>query len=171
MENIVDILTSRGLVEDITNPDLNKVVNEPITVYAGFDPTADSLQVGNLVTVMALAHFQRCGHKVIALAGGATGMIGDPSGKSAERVLLDQTQIEVNVAGIKENLSRFLDFDNKEAPALIVNNYDWLQKFSFIDFLRDVGKSFRVGSMLGKESVRARLDSDVGMSFTEFSYQ
>ncbi|MCK5528420.1 MAG: tyrosine--tRNA ligase [Kiritimatiellae bacterium] len=171
MENIITVLTSRGLVEDITNPNLNDVVNEPITVYAGFDPTADSLQVGNLVTVMALAHFQRCGHKVIALAGGATGMIGDPSGKSDERVLLDQEQIEVNVTGIKENLSRFLDFENETAPALIVNNYDWLQKFSFIDFLRDVGKSFRVGSMLGKESVRARLESDAGMSFTEFSYQ
>ena len=171
MENIITVLTSRGLVEDITNPNLNDVVNEPITVYAGFDPTADSLQVGNLVTVMALAHFQRCGHKVIALAGGATGMIGDPSGKSDERVLLDHEQIEVNVTGIKENLSRFLDFENETAPALIVNNYDWLQKFSFIDFLRDVGKSFRVGSMLGKESVRARLESDAGMSFTEFSYQ
>ncbi len=171
MQNIIDILDARGLLEDITNPELKKVVENPIAVYAGFDPTSDSLQVGNLVTIMALAHFQRCGHKVIALVGGATGMIGDPSGKSAERVLLDQEKIEENIKGIKENLSRFLDFENREAPALIVNNYDWLHKFSFIDFLRDIGKSFRIGTMLGKESVRTRLESEAGMSFTEFSYQ
>lgn len=171
MDNVIDILTERGLVADVTNPELHDAVMEPCTVYAGFDPTSDSLQAGNLVTIMALAHFQRCGHKVIALAGGATGMIGDPSGKTAERTLLSVDEVDRNVESIKENLSRFLDFDNTSAPALIVNNADWLDRFTILDFLRDIGKHFRLGTMLGKESVRTRLDSDAGMSFTEFSYQ
>ena len=171
MENVVDVLTARGLVEDVTSPELHNLVAKPVTVYAGFDPTSDSLQAGNLVTIMALAHFQRCGHNVLALAGGATGMIGDPSGKAAERTLLDAAQVELNIKGIRENLGRFLDFESTTATAEIVNNHDWLGKFSLLDFLRDVGKHFRIGSMLGKESVRTRLDSDAGMSFTEFSYQ
>ncbi len=171
MENVVDVLTERGLVEDVTSPELHNLVAKPVTVYAGFDPTSDSLQAGNLVTIMALAHFQRCGHNVLALAGGATGMIGDPSGKAAERTLLDAAQVALNIKGIRENLGRFLDFESTTATAEIVNNHDWLGKFSLLDFLRDVGKHFRIGSMLGKESVRTRLDSDAGMSFTEFSYQ
>ncbi len=171
MENVVDVLTERGLVEDVTSPELHNLVAKPVTVYAGFDPTSDSLQAGNLVTIMALAHFQRCGHNVLALAGGATGMIGDPSGKAAERTLLDADQVALNIKGIRENLGRFLDFESTTATAEIVNNHDWLGKFSLLDFLRDVGKHFRIGSMLGKESVRTRLDSDAGMSFTEFSYQ
>ncbi len=171
MKTVLDILKERGLFEDQTSPDVDKAVESPITIYAGFDPSSDSLQAGNFVTIMAMAHFQRCGHKVVALVGGATGMIGDPSGKSAERSLLTKEEIERNQEGIRENLSRFLDFEHPTAPARIVNNHDWLSQFSFIDFLRDVGKHFRMGTMLGKESVRARLNSETGMSFTEFSYQ
>ena len=171
MENVIKILRERGLLEDVTNPEIEKAVESPITVYAGFDPSSDSLQVGNFVTIMGLSHFQRCGHKVIAVAGGATGMIGDPSGKSSERQLLTPDQVDRNLEGIRENLSRFLDFDHPTAPAKILNNHDWFADFTFIDFLRDVGKYFRMGSMLNKDSVRSRLDSEVGMSFTEFSYQ
>lgn len=171
MRNVVETLKERGLFEDCTNPELVNFVESPTAVYAGFDPTSSSLQVGNFVTIMGLAHFQRCGHKVVALAGGATGMIGDPSGKASERKLLTAEQVEQNLAGVRENLSRFLDFESKTAPAKIVNNNDWMQRFTFVDFLRDVGKHFRMGSMLGKESVRARMDSETGMSFCEFSYQ
>jgi tyrosyl-tRNA synthetase len=171
MMNILDILKERGLLEDVTSPDLQKFVESPVTVYAGFDPSSDSLQAGNFVTIMVLAHFQRCGHKVIGLIGGATGMIGDPSGKSAERNLLTEEQVQHNVVGIRENLSRFLDFNHPTAPAILVNNADWFKDFSFIGFLRDVGKHFRMGTMLGKESVRKRLDSEAGMSYAEFSYQ
>ena len=171
MKTVLDILKERGLFEDRTSPDVDKALESPLTVYAGFDPSSDSLQAGNFVTIMALAHFQRCGHKVVALVGGATGMIGDPSGKSSERSLLSKEEIERNQAGIRENLARFLDFEHPSAPAGIVNNHDWLSQFTFVDFLRDVGKHFRMGTMLGKESVRARLNSEAGMSFTEFSYQ
>ncbi len=171
MENVIRILRDRGLLEDVTSPDIEKVVEKPIAVYAGFDPSSDSLQVGNFVTIMGLMHFQRCGHRVIAVVGGATGMIGDPSGKSAERQLLTAEQVESNLEGIRENLSRFLDFDHPTAPAKIVNNHDWFKDFTFIDFLRDVGKYFRMGSMLSKDSVRSRLEGESGMSFTEFSYQ
>ncbi len=171
MKNIIDILNERGLFEDVSSPDIRKTTDLPITVYAGFDPSAESLQVGNFVTIMGLAHFQRCGHKVIALVGGATGMIGDPSGKTSERTLLGEEELHRNVAGIRENLSRFLDFDHPDAPARIVNNQDWFKDFNFVDFLRDVGKHFRMGSMLNKDSVKTRLNSDAGMSFTEFSYQ
>ncbi len=171
MENVIDVLESRGLLDAVTSEDVKKEVASPITVYAGFDPSSDSLQVGNFVTIMGLSYFQRCGHKVIAVVGGATGMIGDPSGKSAERQLLTEEQVAKNLAGIKENLSRFLDFDHPTAPAKILNNNDWFKDFSFIDFLREVGKHFRMGSMLSKDSVRSRLESESGMSFTEFSYQ
>jgi tyrosyl-tRNA synthetase len=170
MQNVMEILRARGLFEDCTSPDVERVLAEPGVVYAGFDPSSDSLQAGNFVTIMALAHFQRCGHKVIALAGGATGMIGDPSGKSSERTLLTRELVASNAECIRENLSRFLDFDHPTAPAVIVNNNDWLGEFGFLDFLRDVGKHFRMGAMLGRESVRARLASESGMSFTEFSY-
>ena len=171
MKNVVEVLAARGLVEDMTSPELSRLVQSPTTVYAGFDPTSNSLQVGNFVTIMTLAHFQRCGHKVVALAGGATGMIGDPSGKSAERKLLSAEDVEHNLEGVRENLSRFLDFDSKTAPAKIVNNNDWMRRFTYIEFLREVGKHFRMTGMLGKESVRARLESENGMSYAEFSYQ
>lgn len=172
MSNIIDILKERCLFDDVTSPDVAKIVESPITVYAGFDPSADSLQVGNLVTVIVLGHFLRCGHKVVALVGGGTGMIGDPSGKSSERSLLDTATVEANEIGIKENLTRILGRSGADPECLtFVNNRDWLEQFTFIDFLRDVGKHFRMGTMLGKDSVRTRLDSDSGMSFTEFSYQ
>jgi tyrosyl-tRNA synthetase len=171
MDNVIKILRERGLLDDVTSPDVEKAVESPITVYAGFDPSSDSLQVGNFVTIIGLMHFQRCGHRVVAVVGGATGMIGDPSGKTAERQLLTPEQVDRNLAGIRENLSRFLDFEHPTAPAKILNNHDWLKDFTFVDFLRDVGKYFRMGSMLSKDSVRSRLDSEGGMSFTEFSYQ
>ncbi len=171
MKTVLDILRERGLVEAITAPALETVVREPTVVYAGFDPSSNSLQVGNFVTIMTLAHFQRQGHPVLAIVGGATGMIGDPSGKSSERNFLSAGEVEHNLAGIRENLSRFLDFDHPAAPAQILNNNDWLRKFTVVDFLREAGRHFRMGAMLGKESVRARLDSDTGMSYAEFSYQ
>ncbi len=171
MSNAIETLKERGLFDNVTSPDILKLVESPTAVYAGFDPTSSSLQVGNFVTIMGLAHFQRAGHKVIALAGGATGMIGDPSGKSSERNLLSAEDVARNLEGVRENLSRFLDFDSKRAPAKIVNNNDWIEKFSFVEFLRDVGKHFRMGTMLGKESVRARMESESGMSYCEFSYQ
>jgi len=170
--NILDTFKARYLFEDMTNPDLQKALDKPLTVYAGFDPTSDSLQAGNFVTIMALAHLQRAGHKVIALVGGATGLIGDPSGKSKERNLLSAEQVEKNLEGIKENLSRFIDFNPASAnPAIMVNNYDWFKSITFIDLLRDVGRYFRMGVMLSKDSVNKRLESDDGMSFTEFCYQ
>lgn len=169
--NVVEIFRKRGLLEAVTGPGAEKLLTRPAVVYAGFDPTSDSLQAGNLVAVFGLAHFQRCGHRVIAVVGGATGLIGDPSGKTAERSLMTVEQVEKNLPGIRENLSRFLDFDHPTAPAKVVNNNDWLGRFSFVDFLRDIGRHFRMGTMLNKESVRARLDSEAGMSFAEFSYQ
>lgn len=171
MSNVIDILKARGLFDDATTPDIGQKVEKPVTVYAGFDPTSSSLQVGNFVTIMVMAHFQRCGHKVIGLVGGATGMIGDPSGQSSERNLLTHDQVVENQEGIRENLSRFLDFDHPTAPARLVNNMDWIGRISYIDFLRDVGKHFRMGIMLSKESVKKRLEGDAGMSYTEFSYQ
>jgi len=171
MAQVIETLRERGLFDNVTSPDILKRVESPTAVYAGFDPTSNSLQVGNFVTIMGLAHFQRAGHKVIALAGGATGMIGDPSGKSSERNLLSADDVARNLEGVKENLSRFLDFDSRTAPAKIVNNSDWIGKFSYVEFLRDVGKHFRMGTMLGKESVRARMESEAGMSYCEFSYQ
>ncbi len=169
--NVIEILKSRGLFEDVTSPDLEKLVEKPLTVYAGFDPTSSSLQAGNYVTIMALRHFQKCGHRVIALVGGATGMIGDPSGKDTERNLLDDATIRSNVEGIRENLARFLDFDDPVAPAKLLDNSDWLRNFGYIEFLRDVGRHFRMGAMLGRESVQRRLAGESGMSYTEFSYQ
>ncbi len=169
MKTVLDILRERGLVEAITDPALETVVRKPTVVYAGFDPSSDSLQIGNFVTIMTLAHFQRQGHPVLAIAGGATGMIGDPSGKSSERNFLSADEVEHNLIGIRENLSRFLDFDHPTAPARIINNNDWLGKFSIVDFLREAGTHFRMGAMLGRESVRTRLNSASGMSYAEFS--
>lgn len=169
MQSILDTLKSRGLFEAMTDPGLAVHTARPATVYAGFDPSADSLQVGNLVAVMGLRHFQRLGHRVICLIGGATGMIGDPSGKSAERSLLEADTVARNAAGIRANLTRLLD--GGDPPVRVVDNADWFGRITFIDFLRDVGRHFRMGTMLGKDSVRTRLASESGMSFTEFSYQ
>ncbi len=170
--NILDTFKARYLFEDMTSHELAKALDKPLTVYAGFDPTNDSLQAGNFVTIMALAHLQRAGHKVIALVGGATGLIGDPSGKSKERNLLSAEQVERNLEGIKENLSRFIDFSpDSPNPAIMVNNYDWFKDFTFVDLLREIGRYFRMGVMLSKDSVKKRMESEEGMSFTEFCYQ
>jgi tyrosyl-tRNA synthetase len=171
MPNVFEILRSRGMLDAITDPALEQMADQPLKVYSGFDPTADRLHLGHLVAIMSLAWFQKCGHTPVAVVGGATGMVGDPSGKSKERVLLDEGTIQTNLAGITKNLEAVLDFDHSTAQPIIVNNYDWFKKFGFIEFLRDVGKHFRVGTMLSKESVKARLNSEEGISFTEFSYQ
>lgn len=170
-QNIIDLLQERGFIEALTNEEeLRQHVKQPLSVYCGFDPSSDSLHLGNMVAIMGLAWFQRLGHLPIVLLGGATGMIGDPSGKSVERQLLDSTRLQENIKGIEKNLRSILKSTRGSTP-LFLNNYDWFKNFSFIDFLRDVGKYFRLGPMLAKESVRARLNSEEGMSFTEFSYQ
>lgn len=171
MANVINTLKDRGLFDNWTSPDLYRELDKPITLYAGFDPSADSLQAGNFVAIMTLCHYQRAGHNVIALLGGATGLIGDPSGKTSERELQSEEKIAHNVEGIKENLSRFLDFDVGKGKARLVNNLDWHKNFTFISYLRDVGRYFRMGTMLGKESVKQRIASENGMSFTEFCYQ
>jgi tyrosyl-tRNA synthetase len=169
--NLIDELKERGLVEALTDPEIEKALEKPMTIYCGFDPSARSLQAGNLVSIMVLRRFQQAGHKVIALVGGATGLIGDPSGKSAERNMLTLEQVEENKRGIRENLSRILDFDGPNA-AIMVDNYDWYQGTSAIEFLRDIAINFRVPQMLAKESVKKRLEaSDGALTFTEFSYQ
>ena len=174
MKNFVEELTWRGMIQDIMPGTEEKLMEGPQAAYVGIDPTADSLHIGHLVSVMILKHFQRCGHKPIALVGGATGMIGDPSMKSAERNLLDEETLNHNVACLKKQLARFLDFDS-DAPnkAELVNNYDWMKDYSFINFIRDIGKHITVNYMMAKDSVKKRLqrDSSEGMSFTEFSYQ
>ena len=174
MKNFVEELTWRGMIQDIMPGTEEKLMEGPTAAYVGIDPTADSLHIGHLVSVMILKHFQRCGHKPIALVGGATGMIGDPSMKSAERNLLDEETLNHNVACIKAQLGRFLDFDS-DAPnkAELVNNYDWMKDYTFINFIRDIGKHITVNYMMAKDSVKKRLqrDSSEGMSFTEFSYQ
>jgi len=167
--NIIQTLAERGFISQMSDPALDRILEKPAVLYAGFDPTADSLHIGHLMQIMTLSWFQRHGHTPIALVGGATAMIGDPSGKSRERNLLDEQTILRNQQAIKKQLQHFLDFD--DARALLVNNADWIGRFSFIEFLRDVGKHFRLGEMLAKESVRKRLNSEAGMSFTEFSYQ
>ena len=173
-KNFVAELEWRGMIHDIM-PETEKVLKEASTAgYIGFDPTADSLHIGSLVQIMILMHFQKAGHSPIALIGGATGMIGDPSGKSQERNLLDKETLEKNVKGIETQLSRFLDFDkNSPNAAKLVNNYDWMSDFSLIDFARDIGKHLTVNYMMAKDSVKKRLGSNAkeGMSFTEFSYQ
>lgn len=171
MSNVIDVLVERGFVEAMTSEDLRSLVQSPLKIYCGFDPTSDSLHLGNMVAIMGLAWFQKFGHTPVALIGGATGMIGDPSGKSSERQLLDDSTIQNNLIGITQNLSAILDFKQAENTPIVVNNYDWFKHFSYIDFLRDIGKYFRVGPMLAKESVKTRLNSEEGMSYTEFSYQ
>ncbi len=171
MKNIIEVLEERGFIDAMTSSEIRDLANRPLTVYVGFDPTADSLHLGNMVGIMGLAWFQRFGHTPIAIIGGATGMIGDPSGKSNERNLLDEKTIEKNLLGIRASLEKVLDFEHKSAKAKILNNYDWFKTFQFIDFLREIGKHFRVGVMLAKDSVRSRLSSEEGMSYTEFSYQ
>lgn len=168
-KNFVEELKWRGMLHDIMPGTEEKLTKEMTTAYIGFDPTADSLGVGNLVQIMTLVHFQRCGHKPIALVGGATGMVGDPSFKSAERKLLDNEQLNHNLSCQKAQLEKFLDFNCGENSAEVVNNYDWFKEFSFLDFIRDVGKHITVNYMMAKDSVKSRLDS--GISFTEFSYQ
>lgn len=170
MTNIFEEFEWRGLVHSFTEGAPEVLAKEKVTVYIGFDPTADSLQIGNLMTLMGLARMQRFGHSPIALAGGGTGMIGDPSGKSSERQLLTREQVEANLAAVKPQLERFLDFEVKSNPARIVNNADWLCQVSLMDFLRDVGKHFSVNYMVAKDSVKSRLDREEGISYTEFSY-
>lgn len=163
----------RGLVADCTDATglVKRLAEGPITLYCGFDPSADSLHVGNLVPLLSLARFQRFGHHPIALAGGATGSIGDPSGKSAERQLLTRETLQSNIAHVKEQLRRLLDFDTRKNPAKLVDNADWTASVTYLDFLRDIGKHFTVNAMVAKESVRARMeDRETGISYTEFSY-
>ena len=172
MTDIFSELQWRGLIHQTTADDkLQAWLNEGSrTVYAGFDPTADSLHVGSLLPLMMLRRFQKAGHRPIAIVGGATGMIGDPSGKSAERNLLDQDQLDANIAGIKTQMEHLLDFESGDTSAVLVNNNDWMKDFSYTAFLRDVGKNFPVNVMLGKDSVKSRLTSEAGLSYTEFSY-
>ena len=174
MKNFVEELKWRGMIQDIMPGTEEKLMEGPQAAYVGIDPTADSLHIGHLVSVMILKHFQECGHKPFALVGGATGMIGDPSMKSAERNLLDEAALRHNVECLKAQLARFLDFDS-DAPnaAELVNNYDWMKDYTFINFIRDIGKHITVNYMMAKDSVKKRLsrESSEGMSFTEFSYQ
>ena len=172
--NFIEELTWRGMIHQMMPGTEELLAKEQVTAYLGIDPTADSLHIGHLCGVMMLRHFQRCGHKPLALIGGATGMIGDPSGKSQERNLLDEETLRHNVACIKKQLSKFLDFDS-DAPnrAELVNNYDWMKDFTFLDFAREVGKHITVNYMMAKDSVQKRLNGEArdGLSFTEFTYQ
>lgn len=172
--NFIEELSWRGMIHTMMPGTEEQLAKEMTAAYVGIDPTADSLHIGHLVSVMMLRHFQRAGHKPIALVGGATGMIGDPSGKSAERNLLDEAALRHNQESIKKQLAKFLDFES-DAPnaAELVNNYDWMKEYSFLDFIRDIGKHITVNYMMAKDSVKKRLsaESSVGMSFTEFSYQ
>ena len=173
MSNIFDDLTYRGLIHQTTDDDNLSawLAQQPRTVYAGFDPTADSLHVGHLMALMILRRFQKAGHRPIALVGGATGMIGDPSGKSEERNLLSEDELNNNVAAMETQMRRFLDFDSGDSAAVLVNNFDWMKEYGYLTFLRDVGKNFPVNVMLAKDSVKSRLDrTDSGLSYTEFSY-
>ncbi len=172
--NFVEELTWRGMIHDIMPGTEEQLQKEMTSAYVGIDPTADSLHIGHLVSVMMLKHFQIAGHKPIALVGGATGMIGDPSGKSVERNLLDEQTLSHNEACLKKQLAKFLDFESDAANAAeLVNNYDWMKNFSFLDFIRDIGKHITVNYMMAKDSVKKRLSEETkkGLSFTEFSYQ
>jgi tyrosyl-tRNA synthetase len=170
MTNVFDEFTWRGMIYDATDGLADLLARESVTAYIGFDPTAPSLHVGNLLTMIGLARLQRFGHSPIAIVGGGTGMIGDPSGKATERALLSPDQIEANVAGVRAQLARVLDFDAAANPARIINNADWLGTIDLLSFLRDAGKHFTVNYMLQKESVNRRLESEEGISYTEFSY-
>jgi tyrosyl-tRNA synthetase len=167
--NFIEELKWRGMIHDIMPGTEDQFEKEMTSAYIGFDPTADSLHIGSLVQIMILVHLQRCGHKPFALLGGATGMVGDPSGKSKERNLLDEKTLNNNLDCVQKQLEQFLDFDCGENSAEVVNNYDWFKEFNFLDFIRDVGKHMSVNYMMAKDSVKSRLES--GMSFTEFSYQ
>lgn len=172
--NFVEELKWRGMIHDVMPGAEEHLMETMRSAYVGFDPTADSLHIGNLVPIMLLAHFQRAGHRPVALVGGATGMIGDPSGKSNERNLLDEASLRHNQEAVKKQLSHFLDFDGKaDNAAILVNNYDWMKEFLFLDFIRDVGKHITVNYMMAKDSVKNRIasESSEGMSFTEFTYQ
>ena len=175
IKNFVEELTWRGMIHTVMPGAEEHLMETMRSAYIGFDPTADSLHIGNLVPIMLLAHYQRCGHKPVALVGGATGMIGDPSGKSNERNLLDEKTLRHNQEAIKNQLAHFLDFEsNSENAAILVNNYDWMKDFSFLEFIRDVGKHITVNYMMAKDSVKNRISSEEtseGMSFTEFTYQ
>jgi tyrosyl-tRNA synthetase len=169
--NFVEELRWRGMLHDIM-PGTEDLLNKGmVSGYIGFDPTADSLHVGSLAQIMTMIHFQRAGHKPFALVGGATGMVGDPSGKSAERNLLSEDVLRHNLQGIKKQLEKFLNFDCGANSAQMVNNYDWFKDFTFLDFIREVGKHITVNYMMAKDSVKKRLDGETGMSFTEFTYQ
>jgi tyrosyl-tRNA synthetase len=170
--NFIEELRWRGMIQDIMPGTEEQLKKEMTTGYIGFDPTADSLHIGSLVPILLLVHFQKAGHKPIALVGGATGMVGDPSGKSEERNLLDEATLQSNIAGVKAQLEKFLDF----SPAMVnaaemANNYDWFKSISFIDFLRDAGKHITVNYMMAKDSVKKRLEGETGISYTEFAYQ
>ena len=172
--NFIEVLRWRGMIHDVMPGAEEHLLEQMRSAYVGFDPTADSLHIGNLVPIMLLAHYQQCGHKPFALVGGATGMIGDPSGKSTERNFLDEKTLRHNQEAIKSQLAHFLDFDSGEKnAAVLVNNYDWMKDFSFLDFIRDVGKHITVNYMMAKDSVKNRIsaESSDGMSFTEFTYQ
>jgi len=172
MMNLIEELQWRGMVQDIMPGTAEQLSNEITAGYIGFDPTAESLHIGSLVPILLLVHLQKAGHKPIALVGGATGMVGDPSGKSEERNLLDEETLNRNLAGVKKQLEKFLDFDiSKPNAAEIANNYDWFKEMSFLHFIRDVGKHITVNYMMAKDSVKKRLEGETGMSFTEFTYQ
>lgn len=172
MNDFIAELKWRGMIQDMTAGLEEHIQKGQAAAYLGFDPTADSLHIGHLVGVMTLLHFQRSGHQPLALIGGATGMIGDPSFKSAERNLLDKATLDQNIAGIRKQLEKFLDFDAEASnKAVLVNNYDWMSEFSFLEFIRDVGKYITVNYMMAKDSVKRRLEEGNGLSFTEFTYQ
>lgn len=172
MKNLIAELSWRGMVQDIMPGTEEQLSKEITTGYIGFDPTADSLHIGNLVPIILLIHLQKCGHKPIALVGGATGMVGDPSGKSEERNLLSEAVLNHNIQGVKKQLEKYLNFDPGTSNAAeLVNNYDWFKNITFLDFIRDTGKHITVNYMMSKDSVRKRLDGETGMSFTEFTYQ
>src|SRR4051794_24851885 len=172
MSDIFTELTWRGLIHQSTAPEHLPawLASGSRTLYCGFDPTSDSLHAGHLLPALMLRRFQKFGHRPIALVGGATGMIGDPTGKSEERNLLSVEELQRNVAGIEQQMRALLDFDKGTTSALLVNNFEWMQRFSYLNFLRDVGKNFPVNVMLAKDSVKNRLGSDAGLSYTEFSY-
>lgn len=172
MENLIAELSWRGLVQDIIPGTEEQLCKESTSAYVGFDPTADSLHIGSLIPIILLKHFQNFGHKPYALVGGATGMVGDPTGKSEERKLIDADTLNKNVEGIRNQLSKFIDF-NSDQPnsAEMINNYDWFKEISFLDFIKDAGKHITINYMMAKESVKKRLESESGMSFTEFCYQ
>ncbi len=172
MKNLIEELKWRGLIQDIIPGTEEQLLKGPVSAYVGFDPTADSLHIGSLVPIIVLVHLQNFGHKPIALVGGATGMVGDPSGKSEERNLLSKEILDKNVAAVKQQLSKFLDFNSGISNAAeMVNNYDWFNNITFLDFIRDVGKHISVNYMMAKDSVKKRLEGENGMSFTEFTYQ